>query len=122
MKYSKEWEEIRKYFLYFLSRKEFQKIINFNQHHWIENIKKLIWEELIHYNLLVWVAYQEVWELEKAEVYFDNYLSLVSPDTINNYLTKKWITKLNKANDEVKKFAMLCFEIERLGFKYIDKK
>ena len=91
---------------------------NFNENKWIEFIKKLEWEELIHYNLFIWIAYQELWRLGQAEVFFDNYLSLVNPESISNFLSDEWLSKIEKADDRTKCFTIMCIEIEGLGLKY----
>jgi len=118
IKYSEHWTKLRESFLYLLKEKNFKKITNYNNVCWVENIKELEWEELIHYFLMVGIAYQELWELDKADLFYDFYLSLVNIESLVNILTEEWIEQIKNADDSTKKFYLLMYEIDYLWFKY----
>jgi len=112
----KDSEKILSHFWYFLNNKDFQKILNFHKTQKEIYTKMFNEKELSRYNLLVWIAYMELLEKEKSEKYFDKYLKTLNPDKINNHITKSWLKKLWKVNDQRIKALILKYEIGKLWF------
>lgn len=110
------------YFLKCIKDKNYQEIIDINTLKWSNYLVMLSWEDLIYYNLLVWAAYQEIWELNKANTYFDNYLQLVKVETLENLLTQEWKEKFKSLDDYWKRFMLLFTELNNLGLWYISPK
>lgn len=112
-------EKIVPYFLECINNKNYQEIIDINISKWSNYLVMLSWEDLIYYNLLVWAAYQETWDLYRANDYFDNYLYLVNAETLEKLLTPEWIEKIKDMNDYQKRFYLFWLELQHLWINYI---
>jgi hypothetical protein len=69
------------------------------------------------YNLYIWIAYQESWKLEKSDVYFDNYISLVNTE----YVLEN-VPRIKSISDEIDDYgirlAYLMYKLSKLWFGY----
>ncbi len=84
-----------------------------------ENNKKILnKKEKVFYYLVVTIAYQEVWEIEKAKKYFSVYLSLLDRDYIRDFIKENWYQKIEKENTQRKKQLIMKMEVAKLGFSY----
>ena len=119
MTYNYNLKKIVPYFLKSINNKNYQEIIDINISKWSNYLVMLSWEDLIYYNLFVWVAYQETWDLHKADDYFENYLHLVKAENLDKLLTPEWIDKIQDMNDSQKRFLLLFTELNNLGLWYI---
>lgn len=97
--------------------KKFIEIIDYHNKIWYITSKKTFsLDELLHYYVIVWVSYQELWDLESANIFFDRFLE-------NIEVTKEYIKEINNKNggnlDEYNiKFMFLMNKISELWFNY----
>lgn len=102
--------------------KKFNEIINYHDDIWYLTSKKVFsLDELGIYNIIIWICYQELWNLKEANIFFDLYLN-------NLELSDSDIIKINKDKEtkfdkESLKFMFLMNNISELGFTYkVNKK
>lgn len=103
-------------------QKKYIELINFNLVQWYGLCKSLNKEIFWKYNLYIWIAYQEIWHFEKADVYFDNYLSLLTPKYVLLNLTEELKKAYIELDDYSIRFNYFLSELNDLWISYKVKK